>query len=436
MKKLRLIETINILGPWVHGYFELTDGITIKDTDEYQRDRLFRLRDLLIDNIRAHYGADKLPEKTLCDVGCNAGYFLFELYRHFELGAATGFDPRKSNVNKAKFIAKQFKLPKDRFRVTVGNLFDIRKRSFDIVIMPGVLHHLDDHILACKRLYEMTDELLILETMALPDSVESDEIANRLELKDDVYKGIEPIFGVTGMKLESNYLDGATATSGIVSIPSKHAVYLALFNAGFRDIRLLDMHVSNTLNQPKYREFVNVVAVALKPKTTEADFFEEKTNLAQQGEIDIVVARETIEPLFAVVEKNASPEALTGEARAVWFGLVRPEQPYLVDESLKAKPYFGILRTLAHQPMDKIRLEFAKTLFHQGEHPRARTLALEVVRTPNADWRSVYRSYHVLSLIALREERISEARSCNSKALRAHPNFIPALKVKAQLKSL
>ena len=35
-----LIEKINILGPWVHGFFDLGDGIIIKDSDELQRKRL------------------------------------------------------------------------------------------------------------------------------------------------------------------------------------------------------------------------------------------------------------------------------------------------------------------------------------------------------------------------------------------------------------
>jgi hypothetical protein len=43
-KKDKLIEEINIRGPWVHGYFDLGNGIIIQDKDELQRKRLFALK--------------------------------------------------------------------------------------------------------------------------------------------------------------------------------------------------------------------------------------------------------------------------------------------------------------------------------------------------------------------------------------------------------
>ena len=39
------IEKINMLGPWVHGFFNLPNGITIQDTDNYQKQRLIYLRE-------------------------------------------------------------------------------------------------------------------------------------------------------------------------------------------------------------------------------------------------------------------------------------------------------------------------------------------------------------------------------------------------------
>ncbi len=436
MHKHNIIEKINILGPWVHGYFELPNGITIRDGDEFHKDRLFQLRQLFVEIISSHYKKNKLADKTLCDVGCNAGYFLLELFRSFEFLKAKGFDPRKSNINKANFIAKQFNLPKDRFSIEVGDLFDNKKRSFDVVIMPGVLHHLDDHILACKRLYDMTNELLIIETMGLPDAVENSEVSDRLELKDDVYKSVKPIFGVCGMKLESNYLDGAAATSGIVTIPSKHAVYLALFNAGFREIKVFDLKLNQDQNQPRYREFVNLVAIAVKPKLADSDFFEEHTRVAQYKEIDEFVPRSLIEPLYRVVCGDELPQNLTGEAREIWFEIIRCEKTQQINQILANKPYFAIVKSFIHQPLDKIRFEFAKTLFKQGEIDRSRRILLDIVRTLNADWRSVYRSYHILSLISISDKKLRQARSYCSKALKTHPKFSPALALKDSLKSM
>ena len=48
------IEKINMLGPWVHGFFNLPNGITIQDTDIYQKQRLIYLRDQFVKIIQNH----------------------------------------------------------------------------------------------------------------------------------------------------------------------------------------------------------------------------------------------------------------------------------------------------------------------------------------------------------------------------------------------
>ena len=79
MEIKKLIQEINVLGPWVHGYFDLGNGIIIEDQDELQKKRLFAIRDYLLDIITKYYKTNNLQDKTLCDVGCNTGYFLYEI---------------------------------------------------------------------------------------------------------------------------------------------------------------------------------------------------------------------------------------------------------------------------------------------------------------------------------------------------------------------
>ena len=114
-KKNKLIQEINVLGPWVHGYFDLGNGIIIEDQDNLQKKRLFAIRGYLIDIISKHYKTNDLHDKTLCDIGCNTGYFLYEIYKRIKLKKMTGVEPRTKNLAKAKFIANFFKLPKNRF---------------------------------------------------------------------------------------------------------------------------------------------------------------------------------------------------------------------------------------------------------------------------------------------------------------------------------
>lgn len=426
-----LIEKINQLGPWVHAYFKLPSDLVIQDCDLYQRARLFTLRDHLFEIIENQFGSSNFTNKTICDVGCNAGYFLYELHNRFQFLKSTGFDPKKSNVLKAKFIAEQFSLTRDRFEVTQGNIFNRTDKSYDIVIMPGVLHHLDNHILACERLFSMTNDLLILETMALPDCVESDDMASYLELKDDIYKFHERMFGVTGFKLESSFMDGATSTNGIVGVPSKNAVRLMLLNAGFTDVEIYQIPLNESYidkKLPKYRDFHMVLAVAKKPKGSSTQLFESKILEVHQAEIDTLLPLELIDPLYDFITGQLSPQSLSGESLITYRSFLESDESSKFGlESLRIKPYYSILKSFSFQPFDKIRLEKAKSLIHLSQFSIAESLLLEIVRTVNCDWRTVYRSYHLLSLVMLKTGRFSKARKFNRSALKTHPNFQPAL---------
>jgi 2-polyprenyl-3-methyl-5-hydroxy-6-metoxy-1,4-benzoquinol methylase len=239
IKHEELIQEVNVLGPWVHGYFNLGNGIIIEDKDILQKKRLFALREYLFNIITDFYGRKKLKDKTLCDVGCNTGYFIYELYKKFNFKNVLGLEPRKSNLDKAEFVSRFFKLPKKKFQLKEFDILDYNKTSpkSDIVIMMGVLHHIDNHIQALKKLYKMTKELCILETMVLTDDLNTNKVSQQLELKDSLYKNKKnkKKFGLIGYKLESDRLDGATIHSGIVGIPTTEVLLMMLKSVGFEN---------------------------------------------------------------------------------------------------------------------------------------------------------------------------------------------------------
>ena len=139
------------------------------------------------------------------------------------------------------------------------------------------------------------------------------------------------IFGVTGHKFESEYLDGATASSGIVSIPSKNSVYLSLFNAGFRDIELIDIKFPFDLiednKSPKYRNFRSIIAIAKKSKNTNEieSFFKDKINDNQKDEIDILIPMDVIQPLFKLINGASKVSDERSEADIIYLFLLKNE---------------------------------------------------------------------------------------------------------------
>ena len=137
-----------------------------------------------------------------------------------------------------------------------------------------------------------------------------------------------------------------------------------------------------------------------------------------------------------VVQGQSSADGLTGKAHSVWFVLVRPDAAKVEpDEALKDKQYCGTRCTLAHQPIGKIRFEYAKSLFHSRDFDPAERFLRTMIRTVNCDWRRIYTSYHVLSLIVQKDLGAgnSKARNLNAKTLNAHPNFITPRVLREQL---
>jgi len=132
-----LVEKINILGPWVHGRFDLGNGIVIEEKDILQRRRTLSYRDYFVDIIATHYAKSQTAEKTVCEIGCNAGYFLYEVYKRFDFKKAVGYEPRLSNIAKARFIARHFHLPTKRYFFKKLDILNVSRQVpvYDIVLI-------------------------------------------------------------------------------------------------------------------------------------------------------------------------------------------------------------------------------------------------------------------------------------------------------------
>lgn len=108
-----------------------------------------------------------LHGKTVLDVGCNAGFYAFEAKRR---GAARvlGVDGQRQHIRQGLFVRKALGLDVEFRRL---NVYELNPRSvgqFDITLALGLLYHLKHPILALENLYQVTKELLIIETAIMP----------------------------------------------------------------------------------------------------------------------------------------------------------------------------------------------------------------------------------------------------------------------------
>ncbi len=433
-KYYKLIEKINVLGPWVSCYFDLGNGVIIEDKDEILKKRRFSTRDSIFKILNKYYSKNELRRKTLCDVGCNTGYFLFEVFKEFNVKKAIGIEPRETNLKKSRFIAKYFKLPKNRYQLKKGNVLD--KSSIpksDIVIIPGVMHHLDNHLKALEKIYNITNELCIIETMVLSDKLNSKEISKQLELKDILYqdKKFQNQFGIIGLKLESNINDGSTIHSGIVGIPTTQALILMMKHVGFNTVEVFHSEEQlrkNVFNQKSYREFHSVIVVGIKNNKKINKNFGSLIEHMEEENFEAYIPFNIINNLYNKIINKSSKE-LTGVSNLIYeselFYKTKKGEKAAIElkKLIGKKKYFFIIKSIKHAPYEKICYEYSKTCYHLNKFDEAAKICQNLIKIMNLDWRVTYYTYFLLAKIYFDLKDFNKSKKHILLSLRANPDY-------------
>lgn len=158
-------ERVRELGPWFHN-LDLAGVRTAPDhfLGDYPQ---VKFRNF------AHALPADLSGKSVLDVGCNAGFYSFEMKRR---GAArvVGVDSEDLYLEQARFAAAVHGHPDIEFRkLSVYDVAQLGER-FDLVIFMGVLYHLRHPLLALDLLREhvVGDQLLFQSMQRGADEVE------------------------------------------------------------------------------------------------------------------------------------------------------------------------------------------------------------------------------------------------------------------------
>ena len=118
------------------------------------------------EQIAAHLPADLSGARAL-DIGCNAGFYSFQLATR---GASVlAVDADELYLEQARWAAPQLD-PEGRVRfvrMQVYDLADLEER-FDIVLFMGVLYHLRHPLLALDAVSERLGGLMVFQTLTMP----------------------------------------------------------------------------------------------------------------------------------------------------------------------------------------------------------------------------------------------------------------------------
>jgi tRNA (mo5U34)-methyltransferase len=151
---------IAALGPWFHN-LHLPDGVQTAPDHPLGDFPRFKWRRL----------APHLPEDltgwSALDIGCNAGFYSFELARR---GAdVTGIDSDPHYLRQAAWAAERLPIG-NRVRFRRRQVYDLARdeRRYDLVLFMGVLYHLRHPLLALDLVAARTNTMLVLQTLTMP----------------------------------------------------------------------------------------------------------------------------------------------------------------------------------------------------------------------------------------------------------------------------
>ena len=149
---------IAALGPWFHN-LHLPDGRQTAPDHPLGDFPSFKWQEI----------APNVPESlsgwTALDIGCNAGFYSFELARR---GArVTGLDHDERYLRQARWAADRYGVELELRRGSVYDLQGTGER-WDIVLFMGVLYHLRHPLLALDAVAAVTRRMLVLQTLTMP----------------------------------------------------------------------------------------------------------------------------------------------------------------------------------------------------------------------------------------------------------------------------
>lgn len=161
MNVKRLERQIQKLGPWFHN-LHLPSGLQTAPEHPLGDFPSFKWQ-----QISAYLPSDLTGWKVL-DIGCNAGFYSFELTKR---GASVvGIDYDTRYLRQARWAAKTLRLqPTPIFRHQTVYGLASGKEVFDLVVFMGVFYHLRYPLLGLDIAARKTRRLLLFQSLTMPD---------------------------------------------------------------------------------------------------------------------------------------------------------------------------------------------------------------------------------------------------------------------------
>jgi len=177
------------------------------------------------------FGAS-LAGRTVIDIACHQGYFSTQLAA---MGASDvlAVDARAEHVADASLIRDALQLKNLRIeQADVHALTPDATGTFDIVLMLGLIYHLENPVGALRTAAALTQRICLVETQIVPGLTGMVDYGS--------YRFVRPLKGSFGIIDETEETHGPEAsTTGICLVPSLDALMWIMRKIGFSRVDLL-----------------------------------------------------------------------------------------------------------------------------------------------------------------------------------------------------
>lgn len=212
--------------------FELPDGSSTRTYHGGELDAIHTTRWQMLEHRLDGVYPDGFAGLEAIDLAAHQGWFASRLARA-GLRNVTCVDQRESHVQDSRLIGQV--LGFDEMQFVHSDIFDLDTTelgTFDVVLMLGLLYHLENPVGALRLARALCRDTFVIETQVVPGMTGMVDFGS--------YRFVRPLKGAFGLIDELDETHGPEAgATGICLVPSVEALTWLLHKVGFRDVEVL-----------------------------------------------------------------------------------------------------------------------------------------------------------------------------------------------------
>lgn len=210
----------------------LPDGRTLPSTHDGRVDAIHHTRARMLDAFIAEQFGGDVARRSAIDLACHQGYFSIQLARA-GFGSVTAVDARAEHVEDAALLARIYEF--ENLQTRQADVFTLdaeNSGTHDLVLMFGLLYHLENPIGALRVARSLTKRACVIETQVVP------HLSGMVDWGS--YEFVRPLKGCFGIidELDETHAPEASVT-GVCLAPSTEGLLWLLHAVGFSQAWLL-----------------------------------------------------------------------------------------------------------------------------------------------------------------------------------------------------